>query len=151
MDVVTELERAVGQLLGRAGGPMHVRLILQPTVAALLAIRAGRRDAHAGNPPFLWQLVSGSGQRVALLKSAWQDVGKVFIVAVVLDAAYQGFVLHSFYPLQTLVVAVAVALVPYLVLRGITTRIVRRFGRGSAATPEPPTAAGSGAGEPRRG
>ncbi len=39
-------------LAGRVGGPMTFRLILQPTVATILAVRAGFRDARAGRAAF---------------------------------------------------------------------------------------------------
>ena len=35
-------------LMARVGGPMTFRLILQPTMAALLALRAGLKDAREG-------------------------------------------------------------------------------------------------------
>jgi hypothetical protein len=41
-------------LIGREHGPLAFRLVLQPKVAALLAIRAGVRDAKAGRPPHGW-------------------------------------------------------------------------------------------------
>jgi hypothetical protein len=36
--------------VGRVGGPLTFRLILQPTMAALLAIRAGVKDVREGRP-----------------------------------------------------------------------------------------------------
>ena len=41
--IAESLTRGVEQLLGRASGPLHFRLILQPIVATALAIRAGLR------------------------------------------------------------------------------------------------------------
>ena len=35
-------------LLGRVGGPITFRLILQPSIAFILAIRDGLKDAKAG-------------------------------------------------------------------------------------------------------
>jgi hypothetical protein len=34
------------ELGGRVGGPMTFRLVLQPTIATLVAVRAGLRDAR---------------------------------------------------------------------------------------------------------
>ena len=82
-------------------------------------------DAREGRPPFFWSLVSGSAPREATLKSGWKSVGRVFILAVVLDVVYQLYVLHFVYPLQAFAVAVILAIVPYLILRGLVTRLAR--------------------------
>jgi hypothetical protein len=123
------VSRAVGQLLGRSSGPLHFRLIFQPILATFLAVRAGMRDARRGDPPFLWTLLTQKSERRRLFRSGWKDIGKVFIMALVLDTIYQLIVIRGFYLLQTLIVAVAVALVPYIVFRGLTTRASRRAER----------------------
>jgi len=45
-------------LIGRVGGPITFRLILQPSIAAILAIRDGLKDAKAGRPLYFWSLFS---------------------------------------------------------------------------------------------
>ena len=76
-------------LIGRSDGPMTFRLIMQPAVAIVFAIRAGLKDARHGQPPFLWVVFSNPGQRHELLRQARNEVGNVFIVALVLDSIYQ--------------------------------------------------------------
>jgi hypothetical protein len=117
--------RFVGDLVARVSGPMHFRLILQPAMAAFFAIRSGLADARDGRPPYLWALVSGRAPREALLESGWKSVGRVFILAVVLDVVYQLYVYKWVYPIQALTVAFMLAIVPYLVLRGLVTRLAR--------------------------
>ena len=46
-------------------------------------------------------------------------------MAIVLDTAYQLMVLRAFYVVQALIVAVACAIVPYVLFRGPTTRLAR--------------------------
>ena len=129
MDALGEhLNRAVEQLLGRASGPLHFRLLIQPIVATLLAIRAGRRDAREGKPAFFWTLLTHPEARRSLVQSGWRDIGKLFVVALVLDTIYQAIVLHGFYVLQALIVAITVAVIPYTLLRGLVTRLARRAG-----------------------
>jgi len=113
-------------LVGRVTGPMQFRLVVQPLMATILAIRSGLRDAREGNPPFIWALAFSPGNRRDLLRHAWKDIGKVFIVAVILDAVYQIFVLHTFYPGEAIIVAMLLALVPYLLVRAPVTRLARR-------------------------
>jgi hypothetical protein len=107
-------------------GPLKFRLIIQPTVAAILAIRAGLRDAREGRPPFTWALVSHSGHRKEHLRRAWGDVGKVFIVAMIVDVIYQVIVSRSVHLLAAVVVAAVLALIPYLLLTGPINRLARR-------------------------
>jgi hypothetical protein len=54
-------------------------------------------------------------------------VGKVFIIAMILDAVYQFIVVRWFYPGEALVVAVVLAIVPYVLLRGPANRLTSRM------------------------
>ena len=126
MDTIQEmLSTAIEQLLGRAGGPLHFRLLIMPLVVTFLAIRAHRRDVRDGRPTFLWAFLKDPVERRRLFRSGLKDFGKVFIVACVLDTTYQIMVLRSFYLGEMLVVAVVCAIVPYFLIRGPVTRIAR--------------------------
>ena len=114
------------QLLERAAGPFHLRFVLQPLVAAWAAIRAGRRDAMAHQPPYLAHLFTDASERRRLLLSGWKDVGMVAIVAVVIDTIYQLVLFHSFHLRQALFVAFLLAIVPYCLIRGPANRIASR-------------------------
>ena len=76
------IARGWENLVGRFGGPMSFRFLVQPAVAIIFAVRAGLRDARAGRPPFLWKLLTKSDHRRELLRQGWKDVGTVFIVAL---------------------------------------------------------------------
>ena len=114
-------------LIGRVDGPFTFRLVIQPTVAAIFAIRAGWRDAREGRPPYLWSVFTNAATRRDLLRQGWADVGKVFIVAVVLDLTYELFAYRWVYPGQAVIVAAVLAFMPYLLIRGPANRIARRF------------------------
>ncbi len=114
-------------LIDRVSGPMKFRLVLQPTMAAIFAIRSGLADARLGKSPYFWGLLTDSGQREAMAKDGWKSVGKVFILAMVLDAVYQLIEEHFVYPGEMIIVAFILAIVPYLILRGLVTRVARRF------------------------
>jgi hypothetical protein len=114
------------QLMARVSGPMHFRLVLQPGMAAIFAIISGLRDAKAGRPPYFWTLITHPEQDKELLKDGWKSIGRVFIFAVVLDAVYQFIVLHFFYVGEAIIVAFVLAIVPYVILRGIVTRLARK-------------------------
>jgi hypothetical protein len=116
-------------IVDRFGGPMTFRLILQPTMAALLALRGGLRDAREGRPPYFWAVLTESANRAALLRDGWKAIARVFVLAVVMDLIYQVFVLRWIHPLELVVVAILLAVVPYLLIRGPVNRIARRFRR----------------------
>ena len=120
------ISRVLTGLSSRVGGPMTFRIILQPLMACLLATRAGLKDAREGRPPYFWTILTDSTQRVPLLREGWKAVARVFVLAVVMDVIYQWIVQRWIYPGETLIVAVALAVVPYLLLRGPINRIASR-------------------------
>jgi hypothetical protein len=126
METILEmLTNRVEHLLGRAGGPLHFRLFVMPLVVTFMAIRAGMKDAREGHPPFARTMLGKPSERRRLVRSALKDIGRIFIVAVVLDTTYQLVVLRAFYPGELLFVAVACAIMPYLVLRGPVSLLMR--------------------------
>jgi hypothetical protein len=136
MDAFVEaLMSRVEHLLGRAGGPLNFRLLIMPLVVTLFAVLAGMKDARKGQPPFFRTLLTKPLERRRLLRSALKDVGKIFVVAVVLDTAYQLMVLKAFYLGEVLVVAVACAILPYLVVRSAVSPLMRRIYRHQASRP----------------
>jgi hypothetical protein len=110
-------------LIGRSNGPMSIRLVIQPAVAGVLAIRAGLKDAREGRPPFLWAAITNPAVRPELLRQGSRDVGKVFVVAAVLDAVYQLIVQRGVFLLELLVVAILLAIFPYVLIRGPINRL----------------------------
>jgi hypothetical protein len=129
MDAVMDMvSRGLDQLLGRVSGPMHFRLVMMPVTVAILAIRAGIKDARAGRQAFLWSMFTNPADRRRLFRSALADIGRVFVFALVLDTLYQLVFLGEFHLLELLVVAVACAIVPYVLIRGPATHLARFFG-----------------------
>ena len=130
------------QLMARVSGPMHFRLVLQPGMAAIFAVISGLKDARTGKPPYFWSLINDASHRKEMLEDGWKSVGRVFILALILDAVYQGIVLHFFYAGEAIIVAIILAIVPYLILRGIVTRLARkRLGPPDASAAVPPDSA----------
>jgi hypothetical protein len=119
--------RITENLIARVTGPMKFRLMLQPGMAIFFAIRDGLKDARKGNPPYFWGCLTDRGEREAMLKEGWKSIGKVFILAFVLDIVYQ-LIEHRWrvYPGEAILVAIILAIVPYLLIRGPINRIVRR-------------------------
>jgi hypothetical protein len=129
-----DLARTFEHFFARLDGPLHFRFIFQPLIAALLAIRDGRRDARAGRKPF--RLIIDPAQRRQVLMSGWKSVGKVFIVALVLDAAYQIKVFRWLYPVKAMMVALFLAILPYSLLRGPVNWLTRARNKRIAPLPD---------------
>jgi hypothetical protein len=104
---------------------MTFRIILQPIMAAIFAVRSGLKDAKEGKPPYFWALFTDSVNRRDMLRDGWKSVGKVFVLGVVIDLVYQWIVFRRFYPGKALLVAATVAFIPYLLIRGPVNRIAR--------------------------
>lgn len=109
-------------ILDREYGLFHLRLLIQPLVAAALAVRAGVEDARAQRPPFGWAILVGSGRRPTLLREGWKDVPRIFLAALAIDSLYRVIVCHWFYIGQALIVAAVLSVPSYLLVRGPVNR-----------------------------
>jgi|SRR5215469_14033395 len=115
------------ELVARPSGPLGFRFILQPAMAAFLAARDGVRDARLGRSPYFWTICADPSRRKAALKEGVRSVARVLVLGAVVDIIYQVIVFHGLRPLQTIVIAVLLAFVPYLIIRGPAARIAKRL------------------------
>ena len=112
-------------LLARLTGPLQFRLVLQPAMAVFFAIRDGFKDAHEKRPAYFWSIFTDTTQRNSLLKEGWKTIGRVFIIAIIVDSIYQSIALRWLYPGEAVIVATILAIVPYLLIRGPANRFLR--------------------------
>src|SRR3954452_7919934 len=115
-------------LSDRVSGPMWLRLVLQPSVAIIFAVRDGLKDAREQKPAFFLTLITSRDQRMDLIRDGWSSIVKVFFIAMVVDAIYQLIVERWIYPGEIFIVAFLLAVVPYTLVRGPVSRIFRRSG-----------------------
>lgn len=118
--------RIVQNMAARLDGPLHLRFIVQPSMAIVLALRDGLQDAQNREPAYLWSLFADRFNRIAQLKKGWRSIGKVFFVALGIDGIYQIVVFHFIYVGEALLTASLLAIVPYALLRGPFNRVARR-------------------------
>lgn len=128
------LHRIWENLISRTEGPLNLRFLIQPTVSVIFAILAAARDSKAGTIPYLERfIISKRNEKRSIAREVWTDVGKIFIVGTILDIVYQLVVIFSkktqqqFYPLESLLVAFLLAVLPYLLLRGPVNRLIGLF------------------------
>jgi hypothetical protein len=84
---------------------MKFRLLLQPVMASIFAIRAGLADARAGRPSYFRALVHDPAHRADMLRDGWKSVGKVFLLALTLDVIYQTVATRFVYAGEAIVTA----------------------------------------------
>jgi hypothetical protein len=120
------LGRLWTDILDRPTGPMMFRFILQPTMAIIAALRDGFHDARLGRRPYIWALIHGVVDARGRIGRLWEGIvstARILILGVVMDIIYQWKVLDTFYPAQSAVIAILLAFIPYLLLRGPFERI----------------------------
>jgi hypothetical protein len=111
--------------IDRFDGPLHFRLFVQPLMAILFAVRDGRRDAREGRGAYIWKFVNKPEHRRQLVESGVKSISKVFVLAFALDVVYQFVEWRGLKPLQALMTAVVLAVIPYVILRGPINRLSR--------------------------
>ena len=105
---------------------MTFRFVLQPAMAGLAALRDGIRDARTGDAPFLWSVLTNPAARRDRLREGWIATARIILLGLGMDVAYQVIVLDRFYPGEAAIVAILLAFIPYVLLRGPIGRLARR-------------------------
>lgn len=118
-------QRTWTSLILRVTGPLSFRFLLQPAMAAIVAIRDGIRDARTGRSPYFWTVLTNHAERAGRLREGLKATARIIVLALVMDAAYQIMVLKAFYIGEATAIAIALAFVPYLLLRGPVARVAR--------------------------
>ena len=62
-----------------------------------------------------------------MLGELWKNVGKVFILAIIMEVIFEIIEFKTVHPLDVLRVAFWLAIVPYMLMRGPVERIVEMF------------------------
>ena len=114
-------------LFDRPGGPMVFRFFLQPTMAAIAAWRDGVNDARTGRSPFFVGALTDPAQRTIRLNEALVATARIILLGLVMDGIYQAIEFNYFHPAEAVIIALALAFVPYLLLRGLVARAARRW------------------------
>jgi len=120
---VENFQRAWRDLTDRPSGPMAFRFILQPSMAAITAIRDGLRDARTERSPYLWTILRDPHKRVARLREGLEATARIILLGLTMDIIYQVIVFDEFYPIEALIIALLLAFVPYLLIRGLVVRV----------------------------
>ena len=124
---IATFQRIWHDLLARPDAPMRFRFILQPLMAAIVAIRHGLNDARTGRLPYFWTMLGNPRERAQRLNEGLNATARIILLGLVMDAIYQVIVLKRFYPAEAVIVALLFAFIPYVIVRGPAARIARRW------------------------
>lgn len=113
-------------LIDRPDGPMRFRFILQPVMGAVAAIRDGKADALAGRAPYLWTVLNDKQRRAERMREGLNATARIILLGLVMDVIYQTLVLKTFYPNEAVIIALLLAFLPYVIIRGLALRAWRR-------------------------
>ena len=119
------LQRMIENFGSRLTGPMQFRLYFQPAMAIFFGIRDGIKDAHEGKPAYFWTISTNKDERWKLIKAGLRSVGRVFLFGIIMDGIFQLIVFKWFYPTEAFLVALILAFIPYMLIRGPVNRITK--------------------------
>jgi hypothetical protein len=119
------LQRQWQDLTGRPGGSMSFRFFLQPAMAAIAATYDGIRDAQLGRSPYFWTIINDREKRAGRLREGLVSTARIMLLGIGMDVIYQLKEFGTFYPGEAVIIALALAFVPYLLLRGPIERIAQ--------------------------
>ena len=128
-------ERFWSDISGRLHGPMTFRFFLQPTMALIAAVPDGISDAKHGHSAFFWTKRGDPDQQHGRLRQGFVSTARIMLLGLSMDLIYQLRVFERFYPVEALIFAVLLAIIPYFIFRWIIERIARWwFTRGRTGT-----------------
>jgi len=119
---------------GMFGGNFQFRLIIQPTVGALLGLRFGIRDAKQGRPPFFKALAMSRGKRGEMLAEVVHNVLVPLVVAMIIDSVLQHMINGHVRPVAALIIGSLLIFPPFLIVRGLVNRLWTRTHPGPGRT-----------------
>jgi hypothetical protein len=119
------LGRIWRNVLERPAGPMTFRFILQPVMATMAALYDGVKDARIGRSRYLWTILTLPEKRGGRLREGLISTARIILLGLAMDTIYQAIVLDYFHPAEAVVIALLLAFVPYVLLRGPAARVAR--------------------------
>jgi len=122
------LERIWRNMIDRTGGPMSFRFFLQPIMATIAAVYDGVKDARAGRSYYLWTILTDPAKRAGRLHEGVISTARVILLGLCMDVIYQFIEFETFHPAEAVIIALLLAFVPYVLLRGPVARIARWWG-----------------------
>ena len=78
-----------------------------------------------GRAPYFWTVLTNPSERGGRLWEGLISTARIILLGLCMDVIYQVIALKTFYPGEAVIIALALAFLPYLLLRGPIARIAR--------------------------
>jgi hypothetical protein len=88
-------------------------------MAAIAALHDGIDDVRRGHKAFFWTALWDRTQPTGRLREGLNSTARIVLLGLSMDVIYQHKVLHTFYPIEAVLMAILLAVVPYFVFRWI--------------------------------
>jgi hypothetical protein len=118
-------QRFWADIADRIHGPMTFRFLLQPIMAVIAALPDGIGDARSGHSAFFWTRRGDPTVKHGRLRQSLVSLARVTLLGLSMDIIYQIRVFDRFYPVEALMMAVLLAVIPYFIFRPIVERVAR--------------------------
>jgi len=89
------------------------------------ALPDGIRDARQGHKSFFWSALWDPQAPTGRLREGLTSTARVVLLGISMDVIYQFKALDRFYPVEALMMAILLAVIPYFVFRWIVERAAR--------------------------
>jgi hypothetical protein len=125
---IENIQRIWRNMTARPNATLSFRFILQPSVAAITAINDGLKDVRSARSPFFRALLREPAERIWRLNEGLNATARILLLGIAVDVIYQLIEFERFYPVESLLIALLLALIPYCVIRGLVVRVSRKVG-----------------------
>ena len=83
------------------------------------------RTPGPGALPFSGPILTDPAKRAGRLHEALIATARIILLGLVMDVIYQFIEFETFHPAEAVIIALLLAFVPYLLLRGLIARVAR--------------------------
>ena len=118
-------EQFWNDVVSRFTGAGRFRFLIQPTVAILLGVIGGKRDATARRPPFFWSIVFREERWKEALKDGFDTINIMLIFGILADIIFQYILFGIVHIIPALLLGPMLITIPYILARGPSNRIFR--------------------------
>lgn len=116
-------ERFWSDIFGRVHGPLTFRFYLQPFMALIAALHDGVRDARGEHNAFFWSALLNPSLKRGRLREGMIATSRIALLGFGMDAIYQMKQFDRFYPVESVLMVLLLAVIPYFVFRWIIEHI----------------------------
>lgn len=118
-------QRFWSDIFDRFGGPMTFRVFLQPIMGFIAALPDGINDARHGHSAFFWNVRGDPSVKRGRLRQGLLATARIMLLGLSIDAIYQYRVLDQFYPVEAVLFALVLCVIPYFIWRWLIERIAQ--------------------------